>query len=198
MPADGVSFDTNHIPTYRGTGTPGATIIIEQGTIVGAWYQVGTTTVRHTGHWYFVGQKLPAGEREARATQSNGGTGFARNRFTVTEGIEVPPVVLLSPAGGSTFDTKHRPTYSGTGTPGSMVVIQQGTVSGTWEHVANMIVDTNGNWSYTGQPLAVGEREARALQSSDDSVSQRHAFTVQEAVAIPVTLTSPAAGPRLI
>ncbi|MHC8400109.1 M60 family metallopeptidase [Pseudomonas sp. MDT1-17] len=114
-PAGG-SFGESHAPLYEGTGSPGATVTIEQGLPGGRWHPVGTTTVKDSGNWSLQGLPLPAGEREARATLSNGGTGFARNTFTVKEVADVIPVTMTSPKPGATFDVNHEPLYAGKGT----------------------------------------------------------------------------------
>lgn len=195
VPADGVSFDVNHTPVYRGRGTPGATITIEQGKRAGAWYPVGTTTIDDFGDWSFTGLKLPTGAREARATQSKGGAGYAKNLFTVMD-VVARSVTLTFPAGGVSFDVDHAPLYRGRGTPGATIIIEQGRLTGGWYPVGETLVDTNGEWAFAGPKLPTGKREARATQRSDGSVFRGSAFTVVESAMIPVTLTSPAEGSR--
>lgn len=192
-PTEGALFDINHTPVYKGKGNPGATVTIEQGLLTGGWDRVGTTTVDDSGSWSFTGLKLPPGKREARATQSNGGTGFARNPFTVTD-VAVTPVTLISPANGGSLDEGSSTVYGGRGTPGALITIQQGKPSSAWYHVGKALVDTNGVWSHIGLALPVGIREARALQGTDDTASNKSTFTVTPMIAIPVTLTSPAEG----
>lgn len=186
-------FDVDHPPVYRGTGIPGATITVEQGLLNGRWYPVGITTVNHSGEWSLAGSKLSAGAREARATQSNGGSGYARNVFSVVEKAQIP-VVIGSPEENACFDTRHSPVYAGTGTPGATIDIEQGLITGGWYKVGQAIVHTDGTWSLAGDKLTAGAREVRATQRNGASGSDRKSFTVTEAVISPVTLVSPCHG----
>lgn len=190
-PVEGALFDVNHEPVYRGRGTPGATVIIEQRTGSGSWVLVGGATVNSSGDWTLAGEKLVAAEYQARATQSGIGASIAVNAFTVARAVEVR-VTLTSPERGATFDEHHIPVYQGRGTPGAMVTVQQGTTTGQWYRVGEVRVNTNGDWSCIGQKLPAATREARALQGSDNSVSTRNTFTVTK-VQVPVTLLSPGA-----
>ena len=190
-PAEGVYFDVNHVPVYYGRGTPGATITLEQGLRTAGWSTLGTTTVNDSGEWSFSGHKLPLGEYEARATQSNGGSGSARNRFTVVEEVEIP-VTLTNPATGALFDVNHVPVYSGLGTPGATIIVEQGLRTGDWSKVGEALVDTNGEWLLVGQKLPAGEREARATQNTGAPGFAKNTFTVEGVVESPVTLISPA------
>ncbi|CAI8987312.1 hypothetical protein EMIT0196MI5_80054 [Pseudomonas sp. IT-196MI5] len=192
-PARGASFCESHAPLYEGKGTPGATVTIEQGRLDGAWYPVGTTTVRASGDWSFQGLALPAGNREARATLSNEGTGFARNPFTVTE-LEAIEVTMTSPAEGALFGEDHVPIYSGKGTPGATVRIDEGPRTGAWRRVGTATVNDSGDWFLIGSPLTADAREARATQGDDDTDFAKNRFTVSEIVEIPPTLTFPAEG----
>ena len=192
-PAEGVVFDVHHAPVYKGRGTPGALITIDEGAVTGGWNKVGTATVNDDGDWSFTGGKLPVGKREARAVQSNGGTGFARNRFNVMSEAK-KPVTLTFPVAGGSFDTLHAPVYRGRGTPGALITIQQGKPGSPWYLVGKAVVDTNGDWSFTGLALPAGTREARALQSTDAMVTKKITFTVVASGETPVTLTSPAEG----
>lgn len=192
-PAEGVTFDINHIPVYRGRGTPGALITIDEGAVSGGWNKVGTATVDDYGDWSFTGKKLPVGKREARAVQSNGGTGFARNGFTVISEIK-KPVTLNSPVEEEFFDTRHAPVYRGRGTPGAWITIEQCKLDSPWYFVGKVVVDTNSDWACTGLPLSAGSREARAMQSTDGTIAKKVRFTVKDPLETPVTLTSPAEG----
>ena len=192
-PAEGAVFDIRHAPVYKGRGTPGALITIDEGAVSGGWNKVGTATVNDDGDWFFIGEKLPGGVREARAVQSNGGTGFARNRFTVKREVK-KPVTLTSPVEGGTFDTLHAPVYRGRGTPGALITIQQGKPGSPWYLVGKAVVDTNSDWSFNGLALPAGIREARALQDTDAMATQKITFTVMAPGETPVTLTSPAEG----
>ncbi|MFP3518359.1 M60 family metallopeptidase [Pseudomonas sp. SIMBA_077] len=191
-PAGGASFDVNHEPVYRGRGTPGAAVTIEQGLLMGARHNVGTAYVNINGDWSLSGEKLTAGKREVRVAQQYGGDCFATNSFTVTERIE-HPVTLTSPAEGAVIDPDHFPRYSGSGTPGATITVQQGQIIGGWYEVGTTTVDSSGGWSLIGQNLPAGEREARAIQESNGSISNYNPFTVKQVVKVPITLTTPAA-----
>lgn len=190
-PAEGVVFDVHHAPVCKGRGTPGALITIDEGAVSGGWNKVGTATVDDNGDWSFTGGKLPEGLREVRAVQSNGGTGFARNRFTVKREVK-KPVTLTFPVEGGAFDTLHAPVYRGRGTPGALITIQKCRPGGPWYQVGTTRVNTSGDWSYIGLALPASVREARALQGTDGTVARKTTFTVMREVNIPVTLTSPA------
>ncbi|OKA26002.1 hypothetical protein BOH74_07235 [Pseudomonas versuta] len=192
-PAEGALFDVNHVPVFKGRGAPGAMVTIEQAAPGGDWERVGTTTIDACGNWLFIGQCLTVGERKARATLSHGGTGFAVNAFTVAQAVTIP-VTLMSPVGSSAFDTNHVPVYGGRGTPGARVTVEQGTTTGAWYPVGATLVDTNGDWSLTGQKLPAASRQARATQSGIGASIAVNAFTVARAVEVRVTLTSPERG----
>lgn len=193
-PAEGVVFGVDHAPVYAGKGVPGATITIEQGLRTGSWGRVGTTLVDDFGNWSFVGQKLSAGAREARATQNNLSSSFARNTFTVAAMVDVP-VTLTSPVVGTSFDENHVPVYAGQGIPGATVTIEQGLAStGTRYVVGTPLIDTNGDWAFIGEKLSPGEWETRVVQSQRDVSSSTILFVVTKSPSVPVTLTAPAAG----
>lgn len=189
-PAEGALFSVNHAPVFQGRGASGATVRIEHAIPGEGWDLVGMTTVDAYGDWSFVGQTFPAGERVARATLSSGGTGFAVNAFRVEQQVNIP-VSLMSPVGGSSFDTDHQPVYAGRGTPGALVTIQQGTVTSPWYPVGTTLVNTNGDWSFIGQKLPVASREARATQSNGGSGTDMAFFTVTPAPHIPLAIVSP-------
>lgn len=178
FPAPNEIFPENYPPVYSGKGVPGASVYIEQGLRTSGWIQVGTAIIDTNGEWAFRGIKLLKGEREVRVTQSNGGSGIIRRPFTVIKAAEVS-VTLTSPAAGAVMNTKSKPVYAGKGTPGAIIFIQQGTLSGSWEDVGTTYVNDDGNWIFVGLRLPVGKREARATQYIEGVPSaDKKAFTI--------------------
>lgn len=190
-PVEGGTFDTLHAPVYRGRGTPGALITIQQGRPDSPWYLVGKAVVDTNSDWSFNGLALPTGIREARALQDTDAMATQKITFTVMAPGETP-VTLTSPAEGDVFDINHVPLYKGKGAPGALITIQQCSPGGPWYQVGTTRVNTSGDWSYIGLALPASVREARALQSTDGTVARKTTFTVMREVNIPVTLTSPA------
>lgn len=178
FPALNEVFPANHRPVYSGKGVPGASVYIEQGLRTSGWYQVGTAIIDTNGEWAYRGIKLSNGEREIRVTQSNGGSGIIRRPFTVIKAEDVP-VTFTSPAAGAVMNTKSKPVYAGKGTPGAIIFIQQGTLTGSWEDVGISYVNDDGNWIFVGLRLPVGKRETRATQYiNGNSSTDRKSFTI--------------------
>ncbi|MEO1145605.1 MAG: Ig-like domain-containing protein [Cyanobacteria bacterium J06638_22] len=94
---------------------------------------------------------------------------------TTDDDLPVPPSVDSEPPTGT-----DQPTFSGTGEPGTMVEVLNGTtVLGT------ATVDGNGNWSFTSEdPLAAGEYSItfRSLDADGNvsALSEPLVFTVDE------------------
>lgn len=193
-PAVGAEFDQYHKPIYKGTGTPGITVTVEQKLISDdSWSAIGTALINASGDWSLIGPTLSVGQHEARATQNSDGSTTQRNIFTVKELINIP-LTLKFPAVNEVFEENHHPVYNGKGVPGAKVYIEQGLLTGGWNSIGNVFVDTNGEWTFHGDKLKEGEREIRVTQSNGGTGAIRRPFKVIKSAEFSVTLTSPAAG----
>jgi MYXO-CTERM domain-containing protein len=142
----------NATPPIRGTGDPGATVVITIDGMV-----VGMTTVGADGTWSFTPtMPLSVGSHTATATSTDhlGGMGTATTTFTVTTDTFVR---IDSPADGSTI-TSGSPVISGHGHPGDTIVV---TVDGMVIGMTTVAAD--GTWSVpTTTTLADGMHTASA------------------------------------
>lgn len=145
-----VTDDTT--PTIRGTGTTGDTITLYNGSTV-----IGTTTVVN-GEWSITpGMALANGNYtlNAIATDVAGNASGSSNSisFTVNNTTLTSPLVtdiqdnagfITGSLGNGSVTDDTTPTISGTGTPGSTVLIYDGSNPVA---IATATVGANGNWS---------------------------------------------------
>ncbi|PJZ03879.1 Ig-like domain repeat protein [Pantoea rodasii] len=144
----GSSTNTN-TPTLEGSGEPGGTVTITDGTTV-----IGTTTVGDDGTWTYTTPTLSDGNHSLTTTVTDpaGNTGPASTAVTVTVDTQPPAAagnLQLSNDGGTpivagTSTNDNTPTLNGTAEPGSTVTVSDGgTVLGT------ATTGSDGTWSFT-------------------------------------------------
>jgi hypothetical protein len=191
-PASGSTLNT-HRPTYTGLAEAGSTVsVIVDGTAV------GTATANASGEWALMQPAaLVDGPHRvmAMAAGSNTHAESYANTFTVDATPPTAPVVL-TPAYGFTLNT-HRPTYSGSAEPGSIVtVIVEDTA------VGSTTANASGGWAFL-QPVELVDGPHTVKASATDAAgntspeSNAHPFAVDVTPPeAPVVLT-PADGSTL-
>ena len=149
---------------WSGTGEPGSTVAVMRD-----GERVGTTRVDSNGNWSFTGsaRDLPAGDYtlSASALDTNGNTLASADQDT-TFSIAPPEFMadnVTLAADGRAF------TWSGTGAPGSEVVVM---LDG--EEIGRTTVDDDGMWSFDSSlaNLDAGDYELSAqMLDSDGNVA---------------------------
>ncbi|HEY3591466.1 MAG TPA: Ig-like domain-containing protein, partial [Buttiauxella sp.] len=155
-------------PTIHGTGEPGSTITLLDGTTV-----LTTLTVDSSGTWtYTPTNPLPVGDHTFTVTAEDaaGNVTAPSSEFTINVDIAAPttPVITtvqddvgtiegsLAP-NAATDDTQ--PQVNGTGDPGSTITLYDGTTA-----VGSAQVGLDGKWSITpSQPLSEGPHTLNAI-----------------------------------
>lgn len=190
-PADGATT-LDSTPNVRGTGEPGATVVV---TIDGE--EVGTATVGGDGTWVVpVTTPLANGEytAEATATDSVGNTASATSTFTVDANTDVD---IISPANGSaTNDTT--PTITGTAVPGATVVVTI-EVGGETREVGTVTADAEGYWliEVTDElPEGTHTVTATATDPAGNVGADESTFTVDTSTTIAITDVDPSGSIR--
>jgi hypothetical protein len=154
VPADGSSTVSTGV-TVEGTAEPGATVAVEiDGT------PVGTVTADESGNWSLeLTDPLDEGDHTVSAVQTDVAGNVsdpAENDFTVDATPPAAPVIT-APDDGDTV-TDPTPTIQGTGEPGTTIVV---FVDG--KPVGTVVVDEDGNWSFTLPELPDGEYTIAAI-----------------------------------
>jgi large repetitive protein len=168
-------------PTLTGTGEPGATITVYDGTTL-----LGTTSVSALGTWSFTSPTLADGVHTitTTATDTAGNVSVPSGSYSLTIDTTVPianPAPVLAPASDSGvladgITNVTTPTITGTGTAGSTITVYDGsTLLGT------AIVAANGTWTFTTAALAAGVHSLTTTSTST-------AGTVSPA-SLPLTIT---------
>ncbi|MDR2930800.1 MAG: Ig-like domain-containing protein, partial [Propionibacteriaceae bacterium] len=174
-------------PTISGTGHPGDTVTISDG-----GQPVCTATVQADGTWTCqVSTPLADGPHVLVATQTTpAGTpeGPTDSAQVTVDTTALPPVITAPANGSSTKNTT--PVITGVGEPGAKVQlsIDDGTP-------VEVLVDPNGNWSYTpSTPLGEGPHALRATQTDptgNTSSPTTSTFTVDTTVPTAPVITTP-------
>lgn len=177
-PPDG-STTRDSTPEIRGTGEPGATVVVS---VDGA--AIGMVVVGADGTWVLaVPSPLANGPHSASAvaTDASGNTASASTTFTVDARTEVD--IATPPSGSSTRD--DTPTITGTAAPGASVVVSvDGIVIGTVTAAAD------GTWSVdVPVPLADGAHTAEATATDGDGnvATDTSTFTVDTRTTVDIT-----------
>jgi hypothetical protein len=146
--------------TLTGTGVPGATVTVTEGTAT--W----TTTVAANGAWTLTVTR-PIGAHTLTARQTVqfepgivGTSGSASTSFTVYP--DAP--TLAAPAIATTATSV---TVSGTGAAGSTIALYDGSTK-----IATLTVAADGTWSYTAT-FAAGTHAFTATQTTSGATSDR-------------------------
>ncbi|WIB78043.1 Ig-like domain-containing protein [Curtobacterium sp. MCPF17_002] len=153
--------------------------------------RVGDRTIARAdsdGNWTGTLTGLRVGAQDVVISQYIGGVQVNDTTVTVTvKDTEVAPLVVTTPANGSTVDT-NRPVFSGTGDKGATIEI-----GGVSRVVAITTVDADGKWSVpAGFDLPDGIYNLTAKQTplSGAASSQPVSFTVKNAAdTVPLTAT---------
>ena len=161
-PADGMT-SSQTAPTITGTADPGATVEVtildENGDII----ETLTTTADANGDFSVDASDLGDGTYtvEVTATDEAGNQGSAGPNTLIID-TEAPEVTITSPMMGEELDDST-PTITGTGEPGSTVEV---FVDG--EKVGEVVVDENGDWSFTVETeLSTGEHTIEATTTDE-------------------------------
>lgn len=160
--------------TLTGSGTPGSTV-----EVVIDGQAVGTAEVNEDGTWSLVTELSEPGNYNVsiRALDAAGNVAAEAEavELAVAQLIEAPTLDLpLSEDGITAGDVE----LSGTGTPGSSIVIE---ING--EEVETVEVDADGNWSYTADLAEAGDYQVvvRALDDSGEPVAEAEPVTISTA-----------------
>ncbi|AUG04133.1 type I secretion target [Pseudomonas sp. 09C 129] len=132
------TIDQNNSDGLNGTGEPGSTVVVElpDGSTV-------TTVIDENGNWSFVPNPLQPGEEGSiTVIDPAGNTSEAVNTGSSDQ----------TPPAAPTVDQNNGDGISGTGEPGSTVVVELPDGS-----TVTTVIDENGNWSFVPNPLQPGE-----------------------------------------
>jgi hypothetical protein len=187
---DGITNVTT--PEITGTGTPGDTIILHDGTV-----DVGTATVGGDGAWSVTAAALAAGPHMLTATQTEvaGNVSPVSSTLDLTIDTSIPAApagLTLAPSSdsgvqGDDITSVTTPTITGTGTQGDSVILYDGTID-----VGTATVGADGTWSVTTALLTDG---AHALTAVESDV----AGNVSAAATLDLTIDSlPPPAPTLV
>ncbi|WIE73308.1 hypothetical protein [Curtobacterium sp. MCJR17_020] len=199
LSVDGVTDGDNvFVPgtnTFSGSAEAGATIVARDADGTELFSTEATGAKAGVGTWS-ADADLPKGALEVTFTQTtpDGRTSTMQDvSFTSDDGTPVAPVVVTSPAEGSTVTSK-RPVFEGTGDEGATIVVRGSSrqvatttvVDGKWAVPADFDL---GNGDYR---LLVVQEPTRGAPTDPVVIT----FTVRHAVApvVPVVVTGPAEG----
>ncbi|HDT6029302.1 TPA: type I secretion C-terminal target domain-containing protein, partial [Enterobacter cloacae subsp. cloacae] len=146
-------------PTLSGTGNPGDTVTIYNGTD-----KIGDAVVDGDGNWSWTpSTDLPNGTYDITLTVTNkdgaGNESAPSQPVTITIDTDAPaapavPVItdsvsqITGPVADGETINDPRPVLSGTGTPNDVITIYDSVDGGTPTAVGTVTVDGNGNWSW--------------------------------------------------
>lgn len=146
-------------PTLSGTGNPGDTVTIYNGTD-----KIGDAVVDGDGNWSWTPPAdLPNGTYDITLTVTNkdgaGNESAPSQPVTITIDTDAPaapavPVItdsvsqITGPVADGETINDPRPVLSGTGTPNDVITIYDSVDGGTPAAVGTVTVDGNGNWSW--------------------------------------------------
>ncbi|AZC96441.1 T1SS secreted agglutinin RTX [Pseudomonas chlororaphis subsp. piscium] len=133
------TVDQNNANGISGTGEPGSTVVVElpDGSTV-------TTVIDADGNWSFVPNPIPEGEQGSITVIDPAGN--------ASEAVNTGTSDLTPPA-APTIDQNNASGISGTGEPGSTVVVELPDGS-----TVTTVIDENGNWSFVPNPIPEGEQ----------------------------------------
>jgi hypothetical protein len=136
--ADGATVTTAH-PVFSGSGNPGDTLLVQR-TVGSTQVTLLSLTIGASGS--FSGElALVPGVQTIDYTDLSGGTLIGDVMRTITYAAPV----ITAPADGDTVTTAH-PVFSGSGTPGDMLLVQR-TVGSTQVTLVSLTIGANGNFS---------------------------------------------------
>ncbi|WP_193219851.1 retention module-containing protein, partial [Desulfoluna spongiiphila] len=150
---DPISDTSDNTPHVSGTGEPGATITIMNGTT-----QVGTAVVQPNGSWEADLDELADGDHTLTVIAKDD---FDNTLSTSSESFEVDTetLVTIDPISDTSDNTPH---VSGTGEPGATITIMNGTTQ-----VGTAVVQPNGSWEADLDELADGDHTLTVIAKDD-------------------------------
>jgi VCBS repeat-containing protein len=166
-------------PTFTGTGEPGATITLLEGSTTR-----GTTTADSLGNWTIISSALAAGAHSltARATDVAGNNGATSGALSVTidttpPAVSAPDLIASSDTGASNTDnitSIPTPTFTGTAEAGSTVQLFDGAT------LVGSATATGGTWTITSSALGDGVHTltARATDAAGNVSANSSALSV--------------------
>jgi len=187
-PADGSTI-LDATPTIRGTGEPGAEIVVLVNSI-----EVGRVNVALDGTWQVITTTALANGPHtvaATATDAAGNTDMANAAFTVAVSTQV---AILAPVDGDAV-ADDAPTVVGTAVPGATIDVTLSDGVDTTV-IGQVIADGNGDWSIAiNQVLADGTYTvvARATVGSA-SAEDSSTFRVDTSTSVTIDLVDPRLG----
>ena len=189
-PADGET-SSETAPTITGTADPGATVEVtirdENGDVI----ETLTTTADDNGDFSVDASDLGDGTYtvDVTATDEAGNQGTAGPNTLVID-TEAPEVTITSPTMGEELEDTT-PTITGTGEPGSTVEVY---VDG--EKVGEVVVDENGEWSYTvDTELGAGDHTIEATTTDGaGNTGSTGEITITIGGGTGTTITNPTPG----
>jgi acyl-coenzyme A thioesterase PaaI-like protein len=179
---DGVTDDTT--PTLTGTGTPGDTIILYDGTI-----SVGSAVVGSSGTWSVTTGTLAVGSAMLSAVQVDAAGDVSAASSTLDLTIAPVPVapgaLTLAPASdtgtkGDDQTTDTTLTITGTGVAGDTVTLYDGATS-----VGSGTVASTGTWSVTSSTLTVGSHTLTATEADQYGDLSPSSSTLDVTIQLP-------------
>ncbi|WP_241189367.1 Ig-like domain-containing protein [Pseudomonas chlororaphis] len=156
------TVDQNNGDGLNGTGEPGSTVVVElpDGSTV-------TTVIDENGNWSFVPNPLQPGEEGSiTVIDPAGNTSEGVNTGTNDQPPSPAPADQNPPA-APTIDQNNGDGLSGTGEPGSTVVVELPDGS-----TVTTVIDENGNWSFVPNPLQPGEEGSITVIDSSGNASE--------------------------
>ena len=184
-PANG-SASGDSTPDITGSGEPGATITITDGT-----GNIGcTATVTAAGTWSCT-PTTPYADGDVvtlTATQTDpaGNSGGPSDPVTVRIDTSAEPPVLVAPASG-TFSNDNTPTFTGTGEPGATVTV--GTDSGGT--LCTATVNSAGVWSCT-PTTSLPDATTTLIATQTDLAGNTSAASTPIVIAVDTEVVAPA------
>ncbi|PMY32197.1 Ig-like domain-containing protein, partial [Pseudomonas sp. FW306-2-2C-D06C] len=142
------TIDQNNANGISGTGEPGSTVVVElpDGSTV-------TTVIDADGNWEIVPNPVPEGEQgSVTVIDPAGNTSEAVNTGS-SEKAPLPAPADQDPPAAPTIDQNNANGISGTGEPGSTVVVELPDGS-----TVTTIIDADGNWEIVPNPVPEGEQ----------------------------------------
>lgn len=195
--SDSGNSDTDNLtndtaPVVGGTGDPGSTIAIYEGST-----QVGTAIVDSSGHWTATLSLTNEGLHSltAIAIDAAGNVSTASAALPVVIDVTAPfapaSMLLSAPSDsgvqGDNLTNDTTPTLTGTAEAGSTIIIK----NSAGNVVATAVADSSGNWTATTSALPSGQN-VLSVTATDaaGNVSTNGTVTISIDTAAPTTIAS--------
>lgn len=185
-PSLAVATISNTNADVSGTGAPGATVYIYEGSSTNGTL-VGTFLVNSSGSFSGV-VALPLGSDTLTATETAGSQASGNSSPISINVVDIPAPAILLPTNGF-VTSKDSVTVSGTGKPGSTVTISDVSIAGT-ATLAAPTVNSAGKFSATVD-LTEGANALSASQVVNGTTSPSSATVAVGLYLSPVILAQP-------